>query len=353
MGTAKRVLVTGANGHIGRNLVKALLERGYRVRASVRDAGDSAKVSGLPLAEIELASLDVRDSRQFDGVAGDIDLLFHLAATYKNYTASKAEADEMLRDSLEGARNAVLAAKRNRVARLVFTSSVVTLPLVPPGGPATTEADWRTDFSSPYHRAKTLAEQEAWRLASEHGIDMVSVLPGAILGPGFTRGTPSTDLVESIMLGGLKLGAPDANFPAVDVRDVVSGHLLAAESGATGRFVICNDVLPSLLEITRAMHAIDPAVPAAPRLLPAAANQLAPFFDWLNHKTLGTPRTLGREFAAAVSGKVWTMSNARAKRELGWRQSIPLEQSLADTMATLRQLRGQRAPAAQASGLHA
>jgi hypothetical protein len=117
--------------------------------------------------------------------------------------------------------------------------------------------------------------------------------------------------------------------------------------------VICNDVLPSLLEITRAMHAIDPAVPAAPRLLPAVANQLAPFFDWLNHKTLGTPRTLGREFAAAVSGKVWTMSNARAKRELGWRQSIPLEQSLADTMATLRQLRGQRAPAAQASGLHA
>ena len=43
METTKKVLVTGANGHVGNNLVKALLERGYRVRASVRDSSDRRK----------------------------------------------------------------------------------------------------------------------------------------------------------------------------------------------------------------------------------------------------------------------------------------------------------------------
>ena len=348
MQASKKVLVTGANGHVGSNLVKALLERGYAVRASVRDTNDRSKTSMLPLDDIELVSLDVRDAGEFEQATTGIDLLFHVAATYKNYTSTAVETDEMVRDSIEGARAALLAAARNRVPRVVFTSSVVTIPLVERGGPATDEEDWRTDFTLPYHRAKTLAEQEAWKLAKEHGVNMVSVLPGAILGPGFTRGTPSTDLVESIMLGALKMGAPNANFPAVDIRDVISGHVLAAESGATGRFLICNDVLPSLMEMTRVMHAIDPAIPAAPRLLPRFTDTLAPLFDWINHKTLGSPRTLGREFVAAVKGKEWTMSNERAKRELGWRQQIPLEQSLADTMATLRLLREpSKAPVAE------
>ncbi|MCM2251712.1 MAG: NAD-dependent epimerase/dehydratase family protein [Ramlibacter sp.] len=349
MENSKTVLVTGANGHLGNNLVRALLERGHRVRASVRDRSDSRKSGHLPTADIELVSLDVRDGKQFEAAAAGIDTLFHVAATYKNYTANAAEVEDMVRDSIEGARSAMLAAARAGVRRVVLTSSAVTVPMVETGGRATTEEDWRTDFSSPYHRAKTLAEQEAWKLAKEHGLDLVTVLPGAILGPGFVRGTPSTDVVESIMLGAYRMGAPDANFPAVDIRDVVSGHLLAAESGATGRFLIVNDVLPSLFELARVMHSIDPSVPAAPRIFPAFATGMGPLLDWLNHKTLGTPRTAGPEFIAAIKGKAWTMSNARAKRELGWRQQFPLEQSLADTMATIRGLRSAaKAPQARA-----
>jgi dihydroflavonol-4-reductase len=245
---------------------------------------------------------------------------------------------------MEGARAAILAAARCRVPRVVFTSSVVTLPMVEPGGRKTTEEDWRTDFSLPYHRAKTLAEQEAWQLAKEHGVDMVAVLPGAALGPGFSRGTPSTDVVEMIMLGGMRMGAPVDNIPAVDVRDVVTGHIMAAESGAGGRFIICNDVLPSFFELSRIMHRIDPSIPAAPFQFPAFATSFGVLFDWFNHKTLGSPRSVGRELVAAVKGKQWTMSNERAKRVLGWRQEIPLERSLADTIATLRQLRSSSQP---------
>ncbi len=332
-------LVTGANGHVGRNLAPALVQRGYRVRATVRDTADPARTAGLAMPGIELHALDVRDERRFSELASGVDLLFHVAATYKNYTASGAEADEMVRDAIEGARAAVNAAAANGVRRLVLTSSVVTLPLMPKGGRKTTEADWRTDFRLPYHRAKTLAEQEAWRIARARGVDMVAVLPGAILGPGFTRSTSSTDAVQGILLGAFKAGVPDQNFPAVDIRDVVRGHVLAAESEAEGRFIICNDVLPSFAAMVRILHAIDPSVPPPGPLLPRFVLPLAPLFDWINHRTLGTPRMINRDFIAAVGGKHWTMSNERAKRVLGWRQEVPLEQSLADTAATLRQLR--------------
>lgn len=341
MNAATRVLVTGANGHVGSNLVRALLDRGYQVRASVRDANDASKTKALPTDKVELVSLDVRDPEGFKEVAKGVDLLFHVAATYKNYVASQAEADGMFRDSVEGARSAILAAAANGTKKVVLTSSVVTLPLVTRGGPQTTENDWRTEFTVPYHRAKTLAEQEAWKLAKEQGVNLVTVLPGGIFGPGFERRTASTDPIESIMLGGMKMGAPDTNFPAVDIRDVVNGHILVAEKNTSGRYIIINDVLPEFIDITRIMHAIDAAVPAATRKLPNVALTFGPFFDWLNHKTLGAPRTLGSEFIAAVKGKVWTMSNAKAKRELGWQQTITLEQSLADTMSTLRQLRNR------------
>lgn len=329
--------MTGANGHIGNNLVRALLERGWDVRASVRDAADPAKTRSLPQG-IEVVSLDVRDEEQFVRVSQGIDVLFHLAATYKNYTASRAEAEEMVRDSVEGARAAMRAAARNRIRRVVLTSSVVTIPLVPRGGPATTEAEWRTDFTLPYHRGKTLAEQEAWKLAKELGVDLVTVLPGAILGPGFTRGTSSTDVIESIRLGGMKNGTPNTNFPAVDVRDVVEGHILAAENSTGGRFILCNDRLPTLAELARVAHEVDPAIPAPGKVLPDFALALGPFFDWLNHKTHGAPRTVGPEFIAAVRGQEWTMSNQRARQELGWRPTIPLERSVADTLATLKSL---------------
>jgi dihydroflavonol-4-reductase len=339
MHAGNRALVTGANGHVGNNLVKALLARGWRVRASVRDATDSSRTRLLPVRDVEVVGLDVRDLPQFEQVSQGVDVLFHVAATYKNYTRTKAEAEEMTRDAVEGACNAVLAAAKNRISRLVLTSSVVTIPLVPRGGRATTEEDWRTDFTLPYHRAKTLAEKEAWRLAREHDVNMVAVLPGGILGPGFARGTSSTDVIESIWRGGLKNGAPNANFPAVDIRDVVQGHILAAEKAdASGRFILINDHLPTLSELARAAHEADPAVPPAGKLLPDFVMSFAPFFDWVTHKTTGAPRTVSAEFVAAVAGKEWTMSNARARKDLGWSQTVPLQQSVADTLATLKSL---------------
>jgi dihydroflavonol-4-reductase len=330
-------MVTGANGHLGNNLAKALAERGYRVRASVRDATDLSRTRHLAEVGIDdVVSLDVRRADDFQAASSGVDVLFHCAATYRYYTGSAKADDEMVRDSLEGAAAAIRAAQANGIGKVVLTSSAVTLPLVERGGPAVTEEAWRTDLTLPYFRAKTLAEKQALELARTFGIRLVTILPGAIIGPGFLKRTTSTDLVECIMRGTMKSGSPNLNVPFVDIRDVVRAHILAAEKECSGRYAICNDRQPYMIDVTRMMNAIDPSVPAAPRNLPNAALRLGPVFDWLNSKTLGSPRLLTGALISSTIGREWAVSSARAERELGWRAQVPLEQSLAETMAALR-----------------
>lgn len=334
-----KALVTGANGHIGSSLVRALAGRGYYVRASVRSLGDAARNASLAsTANVELVELDIRDADRFRALCDQIDVLFHVAGTYAYHPGKRTTDEDIVADSLVGAEAAMRAAAR-QVGKVVFTSSLVAVPLRSPSEPPATEADWQTDLSVPYFQAKTSAEQRAWEMAGKYSVDLVTLLPGAVCGPGFTRGTPSTDLIEGIMRGTLRFGAPRMNFPIVDVRDVVRGHILAAETAVEGRFLLCGNSFPTLRELTRLMHAIDPRVATAPMTMPDFMGPLLPYLDRLNAKLYDSPPTLTPQFVEAVLGKRFFASNARAASELGWRPEIPIGQTLSDTMETIRQLR--------------
>jgi nucleoside-diphosphate-sugar epimerase len=341
-----RALVTGANGHVGNNLCRALLARGYEVRASVRSARETlwaadSNGSGSLWRALDLVELDVRDAARFTEVLSGIDVLFHAAAIYSTYTGHRAKDEEMVQVSLQGVENALRGAERQSVRKVVLTSSIVTLPCRPPGEPAVTEEDWRSDLRVPYFRAKTMAEQRAWELSKELGLWLVTVLPGTIGGPGFLRRTPTLDLFEGIMQGAMRLGAPNWKYPYVDIRDVVSGHILAAEKEVTGRFTLCNDSFPTILELTQMLHRIDATIPATTRTLPGALLGLLPWLDALNATLAGVRRTLSPELVTSFAGRAYNASNGRAARELGWRPEVPIETSLADMIAALRALRSR------------
>jgi dihydroflavonol-4-reductase len=335
-----KVLVTGANGHLGFNLVAALAARNaFEVRASVRDRNDDAKIRSLrSLQGVELVELDIRNAAQFEAALTGIDTLFHVAANYTIFTKSAEQDGEIVRDSVEGVEVALRSAVKAGVRKVVLTSSVVTLPLSEPGGPLVTEADWLDDSAVPYLRAKTQAERRAWQLSEELGVRLVTLLPGGIGGPGFARRTPTIDLLEGMMLGTLRFGAPRGNFTYVDARDVARGHILAAERDVTGRFILC-DQQPSFVEYTQVMHDIDPKVPVAPWVLPDFMLRSLPWFDAINAKLLGSQRFITPDTVAAVKGRVCNVSNARAKAELGWEPEFPFRESLKDTMLAIRALR--------------
>ena len=334
-----KALVTGANGHLGFNVCTALLAKGHDVRASIRSRADRTKVLPLTTAGVEdVVELNVRTFEPFVEACRGIDVLFHVAATYALHPDSRNAIDGLLRDSTEGAANAVRAAAAAGVPKVVLTSSIATLPRVPPDAPVVTEADWTSDLAVPYFRAKVEGERAAWKAAEETGVQLVTILPGTIGGPGFRRTTPSIDIIEGIMMGSMRFGAPKSNIPYVDVRDVASAHVLAGERPVGGRFIIVNDHLPSLRELSVLMNKIDSEVPAAPLLLPDIILSAAPALDWVGSKLLRTKRLVSRELVETMRGKITKVSTARAKSELGWSQSIPIETSLADTMAAIRAL---------------
>ncbi len=337
-----KMLVTGANGHVGFGVCKALLAGGHDVRASIRSASDAAKATPLKAMGIDdIVGLDVRAFEPFVEACRGIDVLVHVAATYDMRPTGASESQSMLRDSTEGAANAVRAAARAGVPKVVLTSSVAALPRVRAEDPPVTEADWATDLAVPYFRAKTEGERAAWKAAEETGIKLVTLLPGTIGGPDFRRRTPSLGMIESIMLGSMRLGAPNTNIAYVDVRDVAAAHVLAAERDVEGRFIIVNDHAPEMRELSLLMHWSDASVPAAPAVLPDFVMRAGPALDWLRASVLRTPRMVSRELVETMRGKVTKASNARAKAELGWRQTVGLDRSLSETMAAIRALRRQ------------
>ena len=335
-----KVLVTGANGHLGFNVCKAFLEAGHEVRASIRAVDDHAKADPLrAIGVTDIVGLNIRAIDPFVDACRGIDVLLHVAATYAMRPDGDAAVAALIGDSVEGAENAIRAAAAAGVSKVVLTSSVATLPRVPHDAPATTEADWASDLGVPYFRAKVEGERAAWKAAEETGVKLVTMLPGTIGGPGFLRPTPSIEIFENIMRGSLRFGAPNMNVPYIDARDVASAHLLAATRDVTGRFIVVNDHIPTLREVSLLMNGIDPTVRAAPVLIPDVLLEAGPALDWARSKLFGGARLVTREIVATMRGKVTKVSTARAKAELGWQQAISIDQSLAETMAAIRALR--------------
>jgi nucleoside-diphosphate-sugar epimerase len=139
-----------------------------------------------------------------------------------------------------------------------------------------------------------------------------------------------------MMLGAMRMGVPRANYPIVDVRDVARAHVLAGEQSCEGRFIVVNDVLPTFREMLETMHRIDPRIALPIATLPDFVIPMMPLFDRLNEITLGAPRIVVPELLASIKGKVWGPSNRRIKEVLGWEQKVSLEETLRDTIATLR-----------------
>jgi len=138
-------LVTGANGHLGNNLVRALLDKGEKVQASVRNVNYLEPFEGL---DCEVVYADLLDRESISKATKGVDTLYQVAAVYK--ILAKNPEEEILRVNLEGTKNVLEIAAEQSVSKVVYVTSTAALDhsSVPMA-----ETSWNSDFSNPYYQS--------------------------------------------------------------------------------------------------------------------------------------------------------------------------------------------------------
>ena len=236
------VFVTGANGFIAKHIILRLLEKGYRVRGSVRGS-DRAEAVRRTLAthlsnpdlsrkNLEFVELDLARDEGWKEALEGVDILVHTASPFP--FAQPKDENEVVLPAVEGAIRALRASKANNTNRVIFTSSgyaIIDRDLEP-GRTVYTEDDWSDHHypaSTPYSRSKVRAEKSAWDFVGKEApeIDLTVILPGFVLGPPLDTEIGTSMKVVKRLLDGRDPALPRFGFPVVDVRDVAEAHVRA------------------------------------------------------------------------------------------------------------------------------
>ncbi|MER5717916.1 NAD-dependent epimerase/dehydratase family protein [Streptomyces sp. NPDC002132] len=345
------VLVTGGSGFVAAHLVRRLLERGYRVRATVRSAANAAKTRPLRAmgeahpGRLDLFEADLLVKGSFDEAMRGCAVVFHVASPFLMPEKIKDGRRDVVEPALTGTRNVLAGVERTEsVRRLVFTSTVGAVfgdyaDVLKMDGRVLSEKYVNTTSTvtrNPYHYAKTVAERAAWDAAeAQDRWDMVSVNPGLILGPSLTPASDSGSLflLDELFKGYFFYGAPDFSFTTVDVRDVAAAHIAAAERPeAHGRYLLAAEEMTSFHRMAAILRAHHPGDLRLPRTV-------------LPHwpvRVLGPAFGLSQDYIRTHLGIRFRVDNRRSVEELGVAYR-PFEETLLDHHRAWREQRRNRA----------
>jgi dihydroflavonol-4-reductase len=327
--TLVAVVVTGAAGLVGGNLVRALLARellsreqlarGRPVRALVHR--DRRALEGL---DVEIVEGDIRDPASLRRAFDRAEAVYHVAAYI-----SLSMRDWPLLESVNvlGTRNVVEACLHCGVRRLIHFGSIHALVQEPLDVPVDESRPLvESRHYPPYDRSKAAGEKEV-RRGIERGLDAVIVNPTGMIGPYDFR--PSHFGQVLLALGQGRLPALVAGgFDWVDVRDVVAGAMRAEEHAPAGARYLLSGHWASLSELAGLVAEVTGA--PVPRLVFPMwmARVGVPFGTHFTRLDGEHPLYTSVSLRALRSNR--RISHRRATRDLDYRPR-PLRETLADT----------------------
>lgn len=309
-----KALVTGANGHIGSQVVRACINSGMEPVACVRESSDLRGLAGL---DLETRHADLLDKAAIARAMKGVELVFHVAAAHRNFAV---DTNDIIAPAVDGTRNVLSAARNAGVSRVVYCSSGATVGFTDDPSVALNESHFLEKAASPYVRGKIEAEKLALKVAEEGDLDVVIVNPSGVFGPLDYRVTPASSALVGLLQG-------DPAFMAVcvtDVRDVAQGHILAAQKGKSGqRYLLAGSPLqPKALSDTFAeLSSIRPKVMRPPRFL---VRILAGFAERKVAKK-GGDAPITKALLEDAWGRHLVYDSSLAKDELAWKVRSPTE----------------------------
>lgn len=230
-----KVLVTGATGLVGVNLVRRLLKEGSDVRILVRRNSNRKGFEGIRVEEF---IGDVTDYESVKNAMKGVKQVYHVAGVVD---MSRFFRSEMEAVNIGGTENVCRATLETGVLRMVHTSTISAVGTGPSKDqPWDETCEWNFGpLDNPYCTTKYYGEKVVQEYVKK-GLDAVIVNPSYMFGPWDVKPTSGRMIVTIAKYGIPGYTGGGNNF--VDVEDVVEGHILAMQKGKTGeRYILANE----------------------------------------------------------------------------------------------------------------
>ncbi len=317
-----KIFITGASGHLGAYLIRALLQKGGADITALKRPESQTELLGEMEQQINWIEGDIRDAQLIEDALADIDEVYHAAGV----VAFDPNASRQLKEvNVEGTQNIVDAALYHNVRKLVHISSIAALGRPKPNARISEKTDWqRSRYNTSYAISKFQGELEVWRGIAE-GLNAAILNPALFLGSG-VWGSGSNAFFKWIWEG-LKF------FPAgtngfVDIRDVAGAAVKLMESELSAeRFIISgsNITYGNLLKMmAESLNKPAPKWKAGPLI-----RQLAWRVEAIKSMFLGKRPLLTRE-TSLNSSKNFYYENDKSVELLGL-EYTPIEKTIAET----------------------
>lgn len=320
----KKVLVTGGTGFLAGWILRKLLEKGYEVRTTVRSekkiasVQDTLKKENVDIANLSFAIADLTKKEGWKEAMEGIDVVLHVASPLGG---NNMEDPSLIPTAKSGVENVLSAALEAGVDKIVMTSSeAACYPGRKYKKPTADETFWTDENNKEitnYMRSKIVAEKRAWELISQQDhTKLVTLLPGAILGPSLGGKRSSTDQIFEMLLKGTP--SPNVLYNVSDVRDLADLHILAMENpAADGQRFLAHGEDMSMPEMAKILKKHYPDRKVKTTVVP----------DFIIHMMKKNPTM---KVLNTMVGMKYTLDNSKAKKVLGWKPR-PAEETVLDT----------------------
>ncbi|MFZ5470476.1 MAG: NAD-dependent epimerase/dehydratase family protein [Myxococcota bacterium] len=328
------VLVTGASGFVGGNLVKRLVARGHTVTAMVRRTSNRKALEQIP--GLRFAIGDLHTGEGLREAVEEIDCVQHVAGVLKARTP-----EDFHRGNVEGTRFVCQAiAEQKKPVRLVYCSSLAAAGPTIVGRPRS-EVDAPAPVSS-YGRSKLGAEMVVRQFADR--IPAVILRPPIVYGPGDRDNIPSFLPMAKLGIFVKPSFGPKA-YSVVHVEDLCDALIAAGEKGKTlvptdstaGVYFVSDGKEYSWSEFCDTLARSMGRERSRTIPLPNAATYAVGLASEVIARVRGGVSIMNLDKAREMREQAWTCTNERARSEIAFDPAYTLQSGMAHTIAWYRQ----------------
>ena len=260
------VLVTGGTGFIGLHCLQQLLDKGYKVRTTIRSESrkqevmDAMKEHSSNSENLEFFIADLLNDDGWKEAVEGSKYVLHVASPF--FLGEPENEDVFIKPAVEGTLRVLKACADADVEKVVLTSSFAAVGYGHPREKEVyTEEDWSSVDGeiSPYAKSKTLAEKAAWEfvesLEESKKFELTVINPVAVTGPMLTNDIGSSNDFLLKLISGSMPACPKIHMGYIDVRDVAKAHIFSmTEEKTNGERIIVSENEMFFAEVGKALN---------------------------------------------------------------------------------------------------